>query len=216
MAAMPESWEHDPRGSLALLEIRLRRLEFLLTGQSNLDGEPYAAEKSQRSTDSVLSKLSALQVELDKLRRTHGPVGDLVRDIESIHARVPESSPTTPTVSTSDLSAHASIVLSHATLYPETASRLSSLQTLQVPPAEQSATLSDLSSSIEESRQEQDALEIEIQDLRQRSARCLEWWIKVDVVGMGDLWDEWEDRITDIERYLARLERRKREQEGYL
>ena len=204
MTGQPESWEHDPQGSLALLETRLRRLEFLLTGQSNLDGEPYAAEKSQRSTDSVLSRLSSLQVELDKLRKVHGPGGDLIRDVESIYSRVSESSSTTPTVST------------HATLYPETASRLSSLQTLQVPPAEQSAKLSDLSSSIEESRQEQDALGIEIQDLRQRSARCLEWWVKVGVVGMGDLWDEWEDRIADIERYVARLERRKKEQEGYL
>lgn len=108
------------------------------------------------------------------------------------------------------------MVLSHATLYPETASRLSSLQNLQIPSAEQSARLNDLSSSISESRQQQDKLDKDVQDLRQRSARCLEWWVRVGVVGMGDLWEEWEDRMLDIERRVAQFERRKEAHEGYI
>ena len=108
------------------------------------------------------------------------------------------------------------MVLSHATLYPETASRLSSLQNLQIPSAEQSARLYDLSSSISESRQQQDKLDKDVQDLRQRSARCLEWWVRVGVVGMGDLWEEWEDRMLDIERRVAQFERRKEAHEGYI
>ena len=115
-----------------------------------------------------------------------------------------------------DSSTQASVVLSHATLYPETASRLSSLQTLQIPSAEQSAKLNDLSSSISESRQQQDELDKDVQDLRQRSARCLEWWVRVGVVGMGDLWEEWENRMLDIQRRVAQFERRKRAQEGYI
>ena len=108
------------------------------------------------------------------------------------------------------------MVLSHATLYSETASRLSSLQTLQIPSAEQSARLNDLVPSISETRQKQDELDKDVQDLRQRSARCLEWWVRVGVVGMGDLWEEWENRMLDIERRVAQFERRKEAQEGYI
>lgn len=115
-----------------------------------------------------------------------------------------------------ELSSQASIILSHATLYPETASRLSSLQSLQIPPAEQSAKLSDLKPRLTECQQTQQKLERDIQDLRQRSARCLEWWVKLGVVSMGDLWEEWEDRLKEVERHVARFERKRKEEEGYL
>lgn len=107
-------------------------------------------------------------------------------------------------------------MLSHATLYPETASRLSSLQTLQIPPGEQSAKISELGPKIADCQRFQDNLEQEVQDLRQRSARCLEWWVKVGVVGMGDLWEEWEARLKEIEHNMARFERKQKEEEGYL
>jgi hypothetical protein len=115
-----------------------------------------------------------------------------------------------------DLSTQASVVLSHATIYPETASRLSSLQTLQIPPAEQSTRISELAPKIADCQRFQDGLEQEVQDLRPRSARCLEWWVKVGVVGMGDLWEGWEDRLREIERNVARFERKQKEEEGYL
>ena len=107
-------------------------------------------------------------------------------------------------------------MLSHATLFPETASRLSSLESLQIPRAEQSTKLSDLALEIGKVRQGQEELEQEVEALRQRSARILEWWVKVGVVGIGDLWEEWEDRLKDVERQVARSERRRKEEEGYI
>ena len=127
-----------------------------------------------------------------------------------------------PTVSASnppkseDLSTIASIVLSHATLYPETASRLSSLQTLHVPPASQSSKLVSLMQKLEQLHQEEQRKQDEVRDLRDRSARCLEWWVKVAVVAMGDVWEDWERRIADLERRLTRWERRAKEEQGYL
>jgi hypothetical protein len=40
--------------------------------------------------------------------------------------------------------------------------------------------------------------------------------VKVGVVGMGDLWEEWEDRMKDVERQVRRAERRQKEEEGYI
>jgi len=115
-----------------------------------------------------------------------------------------------------DLSTLASIVLAHATLFPETASRLSSLQTLQIPPAEQSSELLSLAPRLEQCNQTEEELANEVRALRERSAHCLEWWIKVGVVGMGDLWEDWERRVGEVEKHLIRWERRAKEEQGYL
>ena len=115
-----------------------------------------------------------------------------------------------------DLSTLASIVLAHAAIYPETASRLSSLQTLQVPPADQSSTLVSLMPKLDQSHREDQILQDEIRDLQERSARCLEWWVKIAVVGMGDVWEDWERRVADLERNLVRWERRSKEEHGYV
>lgn len=118
--------------------------------------------------------------------------------------------------SVQDSSMQASVVLANATLYPETASRLASLQNLQIPPAESSKKLTVLSDDIEKCLRDQNELDDEVQELRQRSARCLEWWVKTGVVGMGDLWEEWEYRMIELERQVSRFERRQKEQEGYI
>lgn len=115
-----------------------------------------------------------------------------------------------------DISTQGSVVLSNATLYPETASRLSSLQSLPVPLVESSSKLTELAGQIDQYCEEQKRLEGEIQELRQRSARCLEWWVNVGVVGMGDMWEEWESRMIELERQVGRFERRRKEEEGYL
>jgi hypothetical protein len=133
-----------------------------------------------------------------------------------LDAKFPELRDSSPSVPITELSTQASVVLAHATLFPETASRLSSLQSLQVPSAEQSTKLSELAPQIVQAQRTQDELEREVQELRQRSARCLEWWVKHGVVGLGDLWEEWEDRIKLAERQIARLERRQKEEEGYI
>jgi hypothetical protein len=115
-----------------------------------------------------------------------------------------------------DLSTIASIVLSHATLYPETASRLSSLQTLQVPPADQSTKLIALMPRLTKFQEENRKMEEEVRQLRERSARCLEWWVQIGVVGIGDVSEAWERQVADIERNVVRWERRAKQEQGYV
>jgi hypothetical protein len=202
-------------GSLDLLEVRLRRLEFLLTGSSNLDGAPDGVTRPQRSEETLLERLRSLQASLDQLRKGDGVAGEMVRDVEAIYARYPELFGRQQ-VPNEDISTQASVVLSNATLYPETASRLSSLQSLQIPPAESSAMLVGLARDIEQCQQEQNKLDDQVQDLRQRSARCLEWWVKTGVIGMGNMWEDWEDRMIQLERQVSRFERQRKDEEGYL
>jgi hypothetical protein len=115
-----------------------------------------------------------------------------------------------------DVATQASVVLANATLYPETASRLSSLQTLKIPPSEGSAMLNNLSHELNNSRQRQGKIEAEIDELRQRSARCLDWWVNNGVLGMGALWEEWDARVVDLERRVAAFERQQKDEEGYI
>lgn len=232
MAGNPTNGESANHASLDLLAVRLRRLEFLLSGSSDVDGMPDGVNKPAPSDESVLGRLQTLQSSLDKLRKDGGVAGEMIRDVEDLcecdacatdeiltkyaDTQHPELRKQDSGVPLDDTSKQASIVLANATLYPETASRLSSLQTFQIPPVESSSKLVELSNEIQRCQQEQGGLDTEIHELRQRSARCLEWWVKTGVLGMGDLWEGWEDRMVELERQVARFERKVKDQEGYI
>ncbi|OAP56952.1 hypothetical protein AYL99_09064 [Fonsecaea erecta] len=218
MASDVQDPEIAARGTLALLETRLHRLEFLLGGASDNDGLPPPTTTPSSSSETLLARLDALGAALTKLKKLTGTPGSVVRDIERLSSHHPDLFAVTAaaTHESEDTSALASIVLAHATLYPETASRLSSLQTLQIPPADQSAKLVSLAPRLEKLRQEEERIQEEVRELRERSARCLEWWVKIGVVGMGDMWEDWERRTAEVERNIIRRERRAKEQQGYL
>lgn len=86
MAMSPAKSESvdDTNASLDLLQIRLRRLEFLLSGTSSLDGLPDAATRPDDSNTNVLARLDAIQNGLNKLRRSGDVVGEMIGDVESI------------------------------------------------------------------------------------------------------------------------------------
>ncbi|OCT50759.1 putative nuclear distribution protein RO10 [Cladophialophora carrionii] len=207
--------EAAARATLALLETRLHRVEFLLSGASNNDGVPPAIATPRSGSETLRARLEALEAGLAKLKRLAGTPGTVIRDIERLDLFAP-TVPAHKDVKSEELSTLASIVLAHASLYPETASRLSSLQTLHVPPAEQSSELVSLVPRLRQLDREEQRLQDEARELRERSARCLEWWVKVGVVGMGDVWQDWEKRMADVERHVIRWERRAKEEQGYL
>lgn len=76
------------RATLSLLEIRLRRLEFLLSGTSDLDGVPIRTPQqsvsSIKSEDTVSGKLATLQRDLNSLRKLQTPAGKLIRKVEEL------------------------------------------------------------------------------------------------------------------------------------
>lgn len=100
----------------------------------------------------------------------------------------------------------ASIVLSYATAFPETASRLTSLNDLPVPDAESSAALIELQPRMDRLARTQAEQAAVISDLRVRTARVLQRWYEIGLVGSGECWAEWEGRLEDVEREVRRRE----------
>lgn len=84
MAADARNDSEDTNASLDLLQIRLRRLEFLLSGASDLDGIPEAAAKPADGDATVISRLANLREGLSKVRKGDDAVGEMINDIETI------------------------------------------------------------------------------------------------------------------------------------
>jgi hypothetical protein len=99
-----------------------------------------------------------------------------------------------------------SIVLSYATAFPETSSRLTSLNDLPVPDAQSSASLIELQPQIDRLAEMQTMQAKEISELRVRSASALQRWYEVGLVGSGEVWAEWEGRIEGVEKGTRRME----------
>ena len=78
MAADGASDANATHVTLDLLAVRLRRLEFLLSGSSDLDGLPDGIEKPSKHDESVMGRLRTLQSGLEKLRKDSGVTGELV------------------------------------------------------------------------------------------------------------------------------------------
>lgn len=82
MGADSQSEADETKASLDLLQIRLQRLEFLLSGASDPDGIPAAGAKSNGDA-TVLVRLASLKDGLSKVR-SDVVVGEMIHDIEAI------------------------------------------------------------------------------------------------------------------------------------
>ncbi|DAA77218.1 TPA_exp: Uncharacterized protein A8136_6478 [Trichophyton benhamiae CBS 112371] len=193
--------------TLELLETRLRRIEFLLTGQTNWAGEP---EQASEPPASVRETVSARLAELEHgLRRLSARV-PAVQDVLKLYSRYPDlfqSASTHTPPATMTPATLASIVLSYATAFPETASRLSSLQDLPIPPASASTALVELQPRIDRALETQRRQAEEIAELRVQSTLLMKRWVEVGVVGGGEVWGEWEERMKMVERGVRREEK---------
>jgi hypothetical protein len=116
--------------------------------------------------------------------------------------------------STLDISAITSIVLAHASTFSEIVSRLTSVKDLPIPPASASADLIALQPRLNKVKEVQEAQAREMSALRARSARLLERWLEIGVVGQGEVWAEWEERVRAAERGVRRIEVAREQEEG--
>ena len=136
--------------------------------------------------------------------------------LDGIDALFPDlfQSPITPSSIPTTLSpqALASIVLSYASAFPETASRLTSLKDLPIPPASASASLVELRPRLEKLAEVQREQASEVAELRARSAVLIKRWMEVGVLGGGEVWSEWEERVEGVERGVRRAEREREEE----
>jgi hypothetical protein len=104
-------------------------------------------------------------------------------------------------------------VLAYASAFPETASRLTSLQDLPIPPASASASLIELQPRLDRLARVQEQQAAELADLRARSALLMKRWVEVGIVGGGELWAEWEGSVERAEKAVRRMEARARRNE---
>lgn len=127
----------------------------------------------------------------------------------AIDTRFPDLFQTTPPTqlpATPDEQTIISIIFSYATAFPETASRLTSLKDLPIPPASDSAALASLQPRLDKLAAEQAEQTREIAELRTRTALLMQRWLEVGVVGGSEVWSEWEERIEAAERKIRQWE----------
>ena len=100
----------------------------------------------------------------------------------------------------------AAIVISHASDFPETASRLLSVKDLPIPASSASASLIALQPRLNKLIAQQEIHAREVADLRSRTGVLLERWVQISLLGVGELWANVECRVADIEGAIRGLE----------
>lgn len=106
------------------------------------------------------------------------------------------------------------MVNSCATSYSATASQLTLVEQLKIPDAEQSTALIALQPRLAAAESTQARQGRELAGLRLRTARVLQRWYDITVMGGNECWAEWDDRLMDAERKVRREEARRESEKG--
>ena len=77
---------------------------------------------------------------------------------------------------------------------------------MPIPPAEAAVSLISLHSRLARVKHLQDIQGGEIADLRLRTVSLLQRWYEIGVLGEGECWMEWEDRVVVAEKAMRRNE----------
>ncbi|KAJ5966374.1 Nuclear distribution protein RO10 [Penicillium waksmanii] len=201
--------------TIELLEARLRRLSYLLTGSSDWIGVPNTPSKPTTHDETISRRLARLEKELEKLSKSVPAVRDIIQ-LQDQNKTLFHPEPTTETIPEGlTPQTLTSIILSYASAFPETSSRLTSLNDLPIPDAQSSAALIELQPALDRAAGKQAEQAAAISELRVRTARVLQRWYEVGLVGSGEAWAEWEGRLEGVEREVRRREvfRERRENE---
>ncbi|KAH7342232.1 hypothetical protein BKA65DRAFT_503697 [Rhexocercosporidium sp. MPI-PUGE-AT-0058] len=196
--AMEHTFDQTATETIDLLEARLRRIEFAISGQNeHAPSSTNAASATQRlaSLEHSLHQLASKSRVIQELLRLHSKHPDLFQSPN------PQDIPTTL-----DTNTLLSIIMSSASSYPSTSSRLTSIMDVPIPPAELSTQLIDLQPRIAKLEALQAAQNKDIAELRERSAAVLQKWYVSDVLGAGEAWADVEGRVERIEQRVRRVE----------
>ncbi|KAK3719980.1 hypothetical protein LTR37_004103 [Vermiconidia calcicola] len=196
--------------TLSLLEERIRRVKYVINGHNDWDTEwPPEAQDGGSAT----SRLRALERSLQSLAAKSPTVTEVLalqrKYPELLHTSSTSDVPTS--LSTASL---ASLILAHSQLYQTVSARLSQLQNISVPDPSSAAKLIELQPRIEKVRVKQETQSKEISELRARSAKVVEMWYQGGVLGMGEQWAEWEERLRDAEILVRRREAARKREDG--
>ncbi|OMP83989.1 hypothetical protein BK809_0001373 [Diplodia seriata] len=188
--------------TLDMLEWRLRRIEFVLGGN--------VAAESQQTDAPVASRIQKLESRLSSVAGNSRAINDILQ-LQSKHADIfaPPEQPARPPPSSMDdptPEIKLATILTEAPAYPATASQLTSLHDLPLPPTESFTSLVGSSPRIAQLEQTQLAQAHDISDLRKRSGKAVLRWHEVMVLGQGRCWAEWDSRVRESEREVRREE----------
>ncbi|KAL8751087.1 MAG: hypothetical protein Q9199_006653 [Rusavskia elegans] len=206
--------------SIENLEARLRRLEYYLSGSDDAQ-PPLEAAVSKGRDHTVMARLSTLEHTLHDMSERSSVVHDLLQIQHAyptlFHPPNSDSDTIPSNLSTEEILA---IVAAHGSLYHQTASQLTSIHDLPIPSSSLSTSLISLQPRIAKLNSLQEAQAKEMAVLRARSARVVQRWYELGVLGQGECWAEWEGRMEECEKKVRRAEGdRKRvmeEQEKYM
>ncbi|KKK19693.1 hypothetical protein ARAM_007045, partial [Aspergillus rambellii] len=177
--------------TIELLEARLHRLTYLLTGDTQWTGVPTPPNPPASRNDTMRAgragRVTFIRFRTNETKRWEIDANSPTLFNPSSSSSSSESSTSTSTALT--LQNLASVILrAYAPAYPETASRLTSLADLPVPSAESSACLVALRPRIARVAATQAEQGRAVSELRVRTARALQRWYEVSVVGGGECW----------------------------
>ncbi|KAI4199923.1 MAG: hypothetical protein LQ350_004275 [Teloschistes chrysophthalmus] len=192
------------------LQHRLQRLEFFLSGSDDPQ-KPLEAVISKGRDHTITTRLAGLERKLSSMSEQSPIIHDLLQ-LQAAHPTLfhPAKSDLDTIPSTLSTEEILAIVNAHAPLYPLTASRLTSIGDMSIPSSSLSATLISLQPRLAKLQQLQDAQTKEIAALRARSAKAVQRWYELGVLGQGECWAEWEGRMEDCEKKVRRREGEKR------
>ena len=225
--------------TLASLQYRLHRLVFYLTGETESLEQPKSGSANGPHATPHARLVAAEEKLAELARRKPGIRGllELGTLSEALYSYTGEVSPLTQrSLSTGEAEANypdlfhpstsspalpttlsptelLAIVTASAPEYHQTASRLTALKDLPLPPTDSSSALISLLPRMAKVELEQEGQEREIADLRERSAKVVQTWYEAGVRGEGECWGEWEGRVTEVEKGIRRKELMRRREE---
>ncbi|KAK6400914.1 hypothetical protein LTR95_019250 [Oleoguttula sp. CCFEE 5521] len=182
------------------LQARLKRLTFAIYGDDSAgNGLP---SPTPTNGSHPAAQIKDLQRQLQSLASR----SEAVNEVLQLQIKYPEllSSPTSNV--TLPPTALAALVVSHTRLYESLSAQLSTLQTLSVPEATPLTALATLQPRISKASDRQQQQARDLAELRARSAAVVEQWYAGGVLGMGEKWAEWEERLRDVELTVRRME----------
>jgi hypothetical protein len=207
MASVP----HTAAETLSLLEERLRRLEFLIEGDStHFVGEN---EDLPASQGAISTRLRNLERGLESLINR----SNAVYDILLLHQQVPDlfhASGLNSVPVTLAPASLAQLILAHEQLLKTMSAGLQTIHDIgTIPDSTAFVQLVELRPQLAKLETKQAEQVRELATLRARSAQIVEQWYESGVLEMGGRWADWEEKLRDCEILVRRQEAsRKREE----
>ncbi|KAF2758336.1 nuclear distribution protein RO10 [Pseudovirgaria hyperparasitica] len=187
--------------TLDLLEWRMRRVQFVLDGDLSL---PTGWQKDVP----ILKRVQKLEHALRRLTEQSGPVYEILK----LYSRYPElfqDAKEKDLAPELDIQQKLALVELEAPKFHATASQLTSLSDVPLPPLKSFASLVSLEPRIAQIEQRQLEQAREISELQKRSGILVYRWNETLVLSQGRCWVEYDKRLRQAERSVRRKEIRK-------